>query len=356
MTNKIKNTMGEQELTDTIYKSMTSRRSFLKKTALVGGLGLGMGTFRGLSAFASPNEGPGMTAGDVAILSFLAAGELIETELWVQYCELAAGNKAYAKALNLIEAEMVPYVCDVTDDEQSHAKFINAYLVANGHPEISLDKFRTLPSSKATGAKDIGRLTNLMEVTVDTTWFNRQRDTGNPDFGTIYPQSVDIVGKPVIPLSDNVSEKEMQLIANCAAFHFAATEQNGASIYPSMIPKASNLEVLQILTSIGPTEAYFFASFHQSLEGVQAISGDGLVFPDMKKNHIGGHHFPRPCKFLREGLPLVTVIRPTATVNGGAMHLVKGLIKSNVFKGQSQEFLDYMTKLATAADDATRTL
>ncbi len=209
---------------------------------------------------------------------------------------------------------------------------------------------------KAAGAKDIGRLTNLMEVTADTSWFNRQRDTGSPDFGNTYPQFVDIVGKPVIPLSDNVSEKEMQLIANCAAFHFAATEQNGSSIYPWMIPKATNLDVLRILTSIGPTEAYFFASFHQSLEGVPQISGDGLVFPDMRKNHIGGHHFPRPCKFLREGLPLVTVIRPSTTADAGAMHLVKGLTKSNVFKGQSQEFLDYMAKLATAADAAARTL
>ena len=73
----------------------------------------------------------------------------------------------------------------------------------------------------------------------------------------------------------------------------------------------------------------------------------------MKKNHIGGHHFPHPCKFLREGLPNVTVIRPTTTAEGGATHLVKGLIKSNVFKGQRQEFLDYMTKLAAAADAVT---
>lgn len=113
--------------------------------------------------------------------------------------------------------------------------------------------------------------------------------------------------------------------------------------------------MLRILASIGPTETYFFASFHQSLEGIPAISGDGLVFPDMKKNRIGGHHFPRPCKFLREGLPLVTVIRPTTTAEGGAMHLVKGLTKSNVFKGQSPEFLEYMTKLATEADAASRT-
>lgn len=201
------------------FESITSRRSFLRGAAIAGA-GLGLGSLTTLPAFGAADEGPAMTDGDAAILSFLAGAELIETELWIQYCELAEGNKAYATALDKIEGEMVPYVCDVTDDEQSHAKFINAYLVANGRPEVSPDKFRTLPSAKAKGAKDIGRLTNLMEVNVDTTWFNRQRDAGSPDFGDTYPQFVEIKEKPVIPLSDKVSEKEMQLIANCAAFHF----------------------------------------------------------------------------------------------------------------------------------------
>ncbi|MBA3833082.1 MAG: hypothetical protein H0X34_14540 [Chthoniobacterales bacterium] len=73
---------------------------------------------------------------------------------------------------------------------------------------------------------------------------------------------------------------EIKLIANSAAFHFCATEQGGASIYPTPIPKVTNLEVLRILTGIGPTEAYFFCSLHQSLEGLPPISGHGLVFPD----------------------------------------------------------------------------
>jgi hypothetical protein len=40
---------------------------------------------------------------------------------------------------------------------------------------VNLDKFRTLPSSKATGAPQIGRLTNLMQLSVDTTWWTRYR-------------------------------------------------------------------------------------------------------------------------------------------------------------------------------------
>lgn len=334
-----------------------TRRS-LVKGALAGAAVVGLGGLsRTMPALAASSEAPEVTAGDVAILRFLAAAELIETDLWVQYCELAKGNKAYGEALNLIEDELVTYTCDVAGDEQSHADFINGFLSANGHAPVNLDAFRTLPSSKATGARQIGRLTNLMHVTVDTSWYLRYRDTGNPDFGAKYPQFVDIVDKPLIPLSnEKLTKKQMQLIANSAAFHFCATEQGGSSIYPTMIPKATNLDVLRILTGIGPSEAYFFCSFHQSLEGLPAISGDGLVFPDVKKNDIGAHHIPHPCKFIDPELPLACVVRPGRVPNGGAVHLFQAGIKSNLFRGQTDKFFDTVMGLAVAADAATRDL
>ncbi len=334
-----------------------TRRS-LVKGALAGAAVVGLGGLsRTMPALAASSEAPEVTAGDVAILRFLAAAELIETDLWVQYCELAKGNKAYGEALNLIENELVTYTCDVAGDEQSHADFINGFLSANGHAPVNLDAFRTLPSSKATGARQIGRLTNLMHVTVDTSWYLRYRDTGNPDFGAKYPQFVDIVDKPLIPLSnEKLTKKQMQLIANSAAFHFCATEQGGSSIYPTMIPKATNLDVLRILTGIGPSEAYFFCSFHQSLEGLPAISGDGLVFPDVKKNDIGAHHIPHPCKFIDPELPLACVVRPGRVPNGGAVHLFQAGIKSNLFRGQTDKFFDTVMGLAVAADAATRDL
>jgi hypothetical protein len=43
---------------------------------------------------------------------------------------------------------------------------------------VNLDEFRTLPSSKATGATQIGRLTNLRSLDVDTSWYVRYRSTG----------------------------------------------------------------------------------------------------------------------------------------------------------------------------------
>ncbi len=335
-----------------------SRRSLVKNGAMGGAAVMGLGAFSGaMPALAATREQPGLTDGDVAILQFLAAAELIETDLWVQYAELATGNKAYGDALNAIENELVIYTDDVAGDEQSHADFINAFLVANGKKPTNLDAFRTLPSSKATGAKQIGRLTNLMNVTVDTSWYLRYRDTGNPDLGATYPQFVTIPNKPLIPLDDTpLTQHQMQLIANAAAFHFAATEQGGTSIDPTLIPKVTNLDVLRILTSIGPTEAYFFCSFHQSLEGLPAISGGGVTYPDVKKNDIGAHHIPHPCQFMDPKLPLNCVVRPERVPNGGAAHLIGAGIKSNLFGGQSKKFLNTVLGLAARADAATRHL
>src|ERR1043166_7162718 len=64
--------------------------------------------------------------GDVDILRFLAAAEIIETDLWDQYCELAVNNDAYREALESIDDDMPAYICDNTADERSHASFLNA--------------------------------------------------------------------------------------------------------------------------------------------------------------------------------------------------------------------------------------
>ena len=119
----------------------------------------------------------GLTAGDAAILRFLAAAEIIEADLWQQYNELAgiqdaevpggSGNPAYTAAVQVLDSDMAQYIHDNTNDEFSHASFINAYLASKGAEPVNLDQFRTLRSSQATGAQQIGRLTNLMQLTAD---------------------------------------------------------------------------------------------------------------------------------------------------------------------------------------------
>ncbi|MDQ6663638.1 MAG: ferritin-like domain-containing protein [Acidobacteriota bacterium] len=350
--------LGGSEKTDTPEQinppknRPTSRRSFFRGAA-IGGVGVGLGALVGPRQAVAAGV-PGITPGDLDILRFLAAAETLETDLWDQYWELAAGNEAYGRALNNIEDELVTYTCDVAANERSHEQLINAFLVANGQAPVLLDDFRTLPSSNATGAQHLGRLTNLMELTVDTSWYLRYRDPGNPDFGDTYPQFIEIKDRAVIPPTDHISELSMQIIANAAAFHFANSEELGASIYPALAQKVTNIEVLKILLSIGPTEAYFFAAFHQSLEGLPAISGDGLTFPDVKIDHLGGHHIPRNSKFLQPGLPQVCVIRPISTAKAGAVNQIVSGTKANLYKGQSQQFFDFLMGLATKADAAVR--
>jgi len=184
--------------TNTSEDQPTSRRSLLRGAAFAGA-GLGLAGLAGVPSvahsvpsLAATSPGPPITPGDVDILRFLAAAEFLEGDLWDQYWELAAGNAAYGKALNNIENELVTYTCDVAAYERTHSEFINAFLVANGYEPVSLDDFRTLPSTPADGAQLQGRLTNLMELTVDTSWYLRYRSSGNPDFGDTYPQFVEI--------------------------------------------------------------------------------------------------------------------------------------------------------------------
>jgi hypothetical protein len=117
------------------YEHLTSRRSFLLKGAAVGAGTLGAVR---LLADASPAfASGGLTKGDAAILRFLAAAEIVETDIWQQYNELAgiqdsevpggSGNPAYHDAVAVLDEDMDQYIHDNTDDENSHAAFINAY-------------------------------------------------------------------------------------------------------------------------------------------------------------------------------------------------------------------------------------
>jgi hypothetical protein len=350
----------------------TSRRAFLARGAAAGALTLGAG--RLFIDTPAALAGEALPAGDAAILQFLAAAELLEADLWKQYNELGgvqddevaggSGNRAYTRALAVIDEDMDQYIHDNTDDEQSHADFINAYLKARGAQPINLDPFRTLPSSKATGAQQIGRLTNLTELTVDTSFWTRYRsDSQNPDFGDVLPQAVPglAAGKfPAIPRTDDDlrPRKHLQAIANTAAFHFAFIEQGGSSIYAQLAQRVTDPEVLRILLSIGPTETMHFQTWQDRAGNAPPLTDptNGLVFPDLntdgeilQTNLI----MPQPTIFLDRKFPIVSIIRPTET-RGAAMGAVNALAANGLFIGQSQEFFAAATQLAKAADAARR--
>src|SRR5436853_7139722 len=136
-----------------------ARRSFLRNLGigaalLAPGAALITGASRSLAANGNQNENDVLTRGDVAILQLLAAAELIEADLWQQYNELGgvkAAASGYTAGLEILDGDQPQYISDNTDDEMSHAAFLNTYLHSKGEKGVSLDAFRTLPSSQATG-------------------------------------------------------------------------------------------------------------------------------------------------------------------------------------------------------------
>ncbi len=359
------------ETTPTPNNLCMGRRSFLTRLGWGGTTLLPMGGLLSGSAIARADGfSGGLTQGDAAILRFLAAAEILETDLWQQYNELALGNAAFQQALQALDGDMPTYVNQNTRDEFSHQNFINAYLVSKGQKPVSLEQFRRLPSSQATGAnKTAKRLTNLMNLTVDTSWYTRYRGTGNPDFGDNFPQIVNLVNLPAIPDSNlPVGSDAIQLIANTAGFHFATIEQGGSSLYDSFLPKASSREVIRIVAAIGGTEIQHFELWQDKAGNAPPVPmATGALFPQLPiapaqtPNGIDvadpidtNQVFPRPCKFISMNLPPCAVIRPTSTLKAGAVAAAKGLMASGLFMGQSAGFLEALFELAAEADAATR--
>ena len=350
-------------------KTSISRRSFLGKSLAVGAGTIGAGL---LANAPTTRASGGLTAGDEAILRLLAAAELIEADLWQQYNELGGiqdpevpggtGNPAYTAAIQVLDEDMDQYIHDNTDDEITHAAFLNAYLASKGAEPVNLDQFRTLPSSQATGAQQIGRLTNLMQLTVDTSFWTRYRsDSLNPDFGDTLPQAVPGLAAgqfPAIPRNDGdlTPPDHLQAIANTAGFHFAWIEQAGTSVYASLAQRVTHNEVLRILLSIGGTEIMHFQTWQDKAGNAPPLTDptNGLVFPDLnadgeltQTNLI----MPEPTIFLNRTFPICSIIRPTET-DGAAARAINGFIADGLFIGQPPAFFALLSQLIEAADHA----
>jgi len=367
------------------------RRTFLGRAALTGAATVGAGLLTGGNPVFGEEKSGSLRRGDAAILRFLCAAELLETDLWIQYNELAGvqddevpgitgGSPLYKLALQQLDGDMDQYIHDNTEDEMTHELFLNAYLASKGADTVDLSRFATLPSSKAPGARQIGRLTNLMQLTVDTSWWTRYRSrTGNPDFGDTFPNAVPslAVGQhTAIPRTDddvtpdtskpnNISDFT-QAIANTAGFHFPFIEQGGTSLYAQLAQRVSNAEVLRIVLSIGGTEIMHFQTWHDKAgnappldDVVDPKTGVKVTFPDLNSPPFGGEDFqtnlimPEPTAFLSRNLPVCSIIRPTET-RGAAMEALKALKGDGLFIGQSREFFEYLRDLAEDADEARR--
>jgi len=392
-----------------VVSGAKNRRSFLKNSMVAAGAAtMGAALLPCTSAaFGKEDEDHSpMTKGDIAILTFLSALEQVEADLWIQYAELGGatnqglspidlqqnGKKiltglapAYITGLLVLDGDMPQYIADNTDDEISHHAFLNNYLQSKGGKPVDLSQFAILPPSQVTGVPQKGRLTNLKQLTIDTTWWTRYRSaTANPDLGATFENAVPDLAKgqhPAIPLNDgdlvldsngNISN-HLQAIANTAGFHFAFIEQGGSSLYPALAQKVTNLEVLRVLLSIGGSEIMHFQTWQDKAGNATNITDGNLSFPNLNSgvdptNGATGNDvadlfqtnliMPEPTVFLNPKLGPVAIIRPTSTQQGGAVASVVSFVDDGLFldpaTNKNTGIVDVLMHLAEEADEARR--
>jgi hypothetical protein len=379
--------------TQSLMNRAVNRRSLLKSGVLAGGaVAIGAGVIGGDASAFGWDSRDSLTKGDTAILRFLAAAEILESDLWTQYAELGGiGNNPpievdpnqtlnnYQIALSNLDSDGPQYIASNTLDEVSHAAFLNAYLASKGAEQVSLEEFRTLEGSTATGSSGIKRLTNLMNLNVDTSWYVRYRSTTNPDLGATFPQALTFTNVTAIPRDNNdfngasnpnfPGNDHIQAIANVAAFHFGMIEQGGSSLYAALSQKVSSRQVLKITLGIGGDEiAHFLEWVDFSGNGVQAPVApftdpiSGLSFPNFFTNPPlqpgslvqPSLILPVPCEFISADLPHCAVIRPSDDRFAGAQAAVTALTNDGLFTGQSAKFFQTLKQLAEEADAAFR--
>jgi hypothetical protein len=316
-----------------------------------------------------------LTKGDIAILRFLAAVELIESDLWQQYEELGGvthgSQNSYQLALQFLDGDGAQYITSNTLDEISHATYLNAYLESEGADPVDFDKFRTLRGSIATGAQNIGRLSNLMHLDLDTSWYIRYRSLENPAFGASFPQALRIVNRQAIPRTDADFDGpgHIQAIANTAAFHFGYIEHAGSCLYAHLSQKVRRASILKITLGIGGDEiAHFLAWVDFAASAVQGppFSLDNAQSP-MTDYNLAFRYLsnkPRgpicqtnvncsvPADFMSEFLSGCPVVRPFDRQFSGAVATIDSFTENGLFVGQSPEFMSTLVEMAEDADCA----
>src|SRR5216684_5993315 len=354
-----------------------ARRSFLRRLGLGAALLVpGAALLSGSSKVLAANGRQRLNPGDVAILQLLAAAELIEADLWQQYKELGgvdAPDSGYKEGLVILDGDQPQYISDNTDDELSHAAFLNAYLASKGEQQVDLRQFANLPPSQVSFVPQTGRLTNLKELTVDTSWWTRYRSTTNPDFGATFPNAVpslDIGLHTAIPRTDdelgnpNNPSDHVEAIAFTAGFHFGYIEQGGTSLYATLAQKVTSLEVLRILISIGGSEIMHFQTWQDKagnatpLTDFDPINNSSVTFTDLTTNQPetlqANLIMPEPCEFISPKLPPCAIIRPSGPGQLDATGVINSFIADGLFRGQPPQFLQLINSLASAADAAQR--
>jgi hypothetical protein len=370
-------TESSQLATSLSAPNRLARRSFLRNLGLGAVLlAPGAALLSGAGTAFAANGNQKLTRGDGAILQLLAAAELIEADLWQQYNEVGgvgSPTTGYTAALQILDGDQLQYISDNTDDEISHAAFLNAYLKSKGEQQVDLSHFKNLAPSQVSFVPQTGRLTNLKQLTVDTSWWTRYRSTTNPDFGATFPDAVPSLNSgqhTAIPRNNaelddpNNPSDHVKAIAFTAGFHFGFIEQGGTSLYATLAQKVTSLEVLRILLSIGGSEIMHFQTWQDKagnatpLTDFDPINNSTATFTDLTTGQPetlqANLIMPEPCEFISPNLPPCAIIRPSGPGQLDARGAINSFIADGLFRGQSQAFLNLLNSLARAADAAQR--
>jgi hypothetical protein len=312
---------------------------------------------------------------DLAILRFLTVVEQIERDIWQQYSELGGATdrmqNGYQLALQVLDLNTSRQISNDYIDELSHARFLNEVLKSEGAEPVDLERFRTLRGSAAPGALNIGRLTNLMHLKVDTSWLARYRRAHDSESGLPESQTMPVLSSQSIPRSeaDFCEPEHAQKIANVAVFHFGHLTCRVLSLYANLCKMERRAKVLRILLGIGGQEVAHFLGW---IDIAYKITPGPLFRFDIPQTPIERHGpvldecdtAPRQlisqarkivsgCSgSLRADHPVTSLFPSVDDELRGAVAAIHCLTQDGIFVGQSDEFMRMLIALANEADDA----
>ncbi len=317
-----------------------------------------------------------LTKGDIAILRFLAAMELIESDLWQQYEELggatSSSDNRYRLALEDLDAQISQHITRNTQCEISHAAYLNAFLKSEGVEPVDLDRFRVLRGSTANSVHDVGRLTNLFHLDMDTKWYLRYRSLEDPDSGPFLSPTFRIANRQAIPRTETDYERpaQIQAMANTAVFHFGYIEDACARLYSSLSQNLKRARVLKVALSIGGDEIAQFLTWADFAR--VATQGPPFCFGKSRPSTENGmpywtsniHHrqsfshdelnFPASGDFMSKILRQCPAVLPRDDQFDGAAATINSFTQNGLFVAQSPDFLRKLAQMAQDADAAAR--
>jgi len=285
-----------------------------------------------------------LTSGDTSILQFAAAMETIAADIWAQVADMVASNQSYAGGFSTMDPALPQYILDISRDENSHRDFLNAYLHYAQQQGVNLSQFSTLPTYSSIGAAaalpnpysgyngnlglnssnvpgatgsssssgstgtgstgtgstgtgstgtgstgssstSTGRLTNLSNINLNTSFLFVNRSAYNPDFSFTFPQVMNGVPQSLFGAGATATGGSSSggagtvgqtgttaQTAQSVLLFLSMLESAEGSMYLSLLPKISNTSFLSVIGAIYPVEEMHYTALQTAMAHALANS------------------------------------------------------------------------------------